>query len=125
TDIARFHPDLLLNLHGGSRSIALTLASLAPLRAGFTHYRAPSLYNIRIPRAQEILGVDRKVHTAEHVASAVLYLSAPMSEIPRARLLANPADKRPPYAVIHPFASSPDKQWNGFPQLLDSLQLEP
>ncbi len=123
--IFRFHPDLTLNLHGGSRSIALTGASLAPQRAGFAHYRAAGMYNIQIPRAQEILGVDRKVHTAEHVASAVFYLGAPMSEIPRAKLFARASEIDTPYAVIHPFASSTDKQWNGFAALLDSLPLKP
>ena len=44
------------------------------------------VYNVRIPRAQEILGVERKVHTAEHLASAMFYLGAPMVEIPRAKL---------------------------------------
>jgi ADP-heptose:LPS heptosyltransferase len=33
--IARWRPDLAVNLHGGTRSIALTVASRAPYRAGF------------------------------------------------------------------------------------------
>ena len=32
--------------------------------------RQQFVYNVQIPRAQEILGVERKVHTAEHLASA-------------------------------------------------------
>jgi heptosyltransferase-3 len=46
------------------------------------------MYNVRIPRAQDILGVDRHVHTAEHLASAMFYLGVPRCEIPRARLFA-------------------------------------
>ena len=47
------------------------------------------MYNVRIPRAQEILGVERTVHTAEHLASAMFYLGAPVGEIPRAKLVAS------------------------------------
>lgn len=109
--VAAWHPDLALNFHGGTRSIALTLASRARYRAGFQHYRAKWAYNVVIPRAQEILGVDRKVHTAEHLASAMFYLGAPVTEIPRARLFADAWPRPRPYAAIHPFASSPDKAW--------------
>jgi ADP-heptose:LPS heptosyltransferase len=109
--LAAFRPRLVLNLHGGPRSLALTLASLAPRRAGFAHYRAAWLYNIRIPTAQEVLGLNRKVHTAEHAASAMFYLGVPPQEIPRARLAARPSPRAGAYAVIHPFASSPDKTW--------------
>ena len=45
----------------------------APVSA---HFRFRPAYNVRIPRAQEILGTERKVHTAEHLASAIFYLGA-------------------------------------------------
>jgi heptosyltransferase-3 len=107
----RFGADLCLNLHGGTRSAVLTAASRARRRAGFAHFRYGWVYNTRIPRAQQILGVERKVHTAEHVASAMFHLGVPMTEIPRAALFADaPAGGRP-YAVIHPTASHPDKTW--------------
>lgn len=108
--VARLGPELVLNLHGGTRSAQLTLACRARLRAGFAHFRFSALYNIRIPRAQEILGVERKVHTAEHVASAMFYLGAPMGEIPRARLF---AERSTPtgVCVLHPAASAPEKTW--------------
>src|SRR5436190_827435 len=113
-DIARWRPELVLNLHGGTRSAQLTLAARARLRAGFGHFRFSAIYNIRIPRAQEVLGVERKVHTAEHLASAMFYLGVPRQDIPRARLFA-PVEQvsRPvlPQAVIHPMASAPDKTW--------------
>ncbi|MFZ0934052.1 MAG: lipopolysaccharide heptosyltransferase family protein, partial [Bryobacteraceae bacterium] len=63
--LRRWRPDLCLNLHGGTRSAFLTLASGARWRAGFGHFRHRFAYNVRIPRAQEILGVERAVHTAE------------------------------------------------------------
>lgn len=101
--------DLAINFHGGPRSMALTLGSR--FRAGFEHHRGSFLYSHRIPRAQEILGVERKVHTAEHLASAMFWLGVPPTEIPRARLFADLPPDRGNYAVIHPFASAPDKTW--------------
>lgn len=111
SEIHKWRPHLTLNLHGGGRSIRLTLAARSALRAGFGHFRLQSIYNIRIPRAQEILGVDRKVHTAEHLASAMFYLGVPQCEIPRARLFARSRPRVRPYAVLHPLASAPDKTW--------------
>lgn len=111
--LARWRPALCLNLHGGTRSAQLTAASLAPLRAGFAHFRWRSLYNVPIPTAQRILGVSRTVHTVEHAASAVFYLGVPVAAIPRARLFVSsaPPEVDGPYAVIHPFASAPEKTW--------------
>ena len=100
--------DLALNLHGGTRS--MLMAAKAKFRAGFAHHRYSFIYTHKIPKAQQILGVDRRVHTAEHVASAMFWLGVPRTEIPRARLSAVSPDL-PSYAVIHPFASAPDKTW--------------
>jgi ADP-heptose:LPS heptosyltransferase len=113
--LSRFRPQLALNVHGGATSVRLMLAAASGLRAGFGHFRFQPMYNVRIPRAQDILNVDRKVHTAEHLASAMFYLGVPHSEIPRARLFAatpTVLHARPrPYAVLHPFASQTDKTW--------------
>ena len=109
--VRKWRPDLCLNLHGGGRSTWITALSGARFRAGFAHFRYAWLYNVRIPRAQEILGVDRKVHTAEHLASAAFYLGAGRMEIPRARLFAEKSAPRRPYAVIHPMAAAADKTW--------------
>ena len=111
SEISRWRPELTLNLHGGATSVRLTLAARSRWRAGFSHFRFRPVYNIQIPRAQEILHVDRKVHTAEHVASAMFYLGVPQIEIPRARLFAQPSPSNRPYAVLHPMASAPDKTW--------------
>jgi ADP-heptose:LPS heptosyltransferase len=110
--VARFRPTLTINLHGGTRSMVLTAASGARLRAGFEHFRGSSMYNIRIPRAQVILNEERTVHTAEHLASAMFYLGAARQPIPRAKLFASRRSKPAlPLAVIHPFASAPGKTW--------------
>ena len=110
--VRKWRPWLCWNLHGGTASVRITAVSGARLRAGFAHFRYRFLYNVRIPRAQEILGEERKVHTAEHAASAVFYFGAPRVEIPRARLFAPPAAPSRPYAVIHPIASAPAKTWS-------------
>src|SRR3954453_16570342 len=53
SQVARTNPQLTLNLHGGTTSIWMTIASRARLRAGFAQFRAQAAYNVRIPRAQE------------------------------------------------------------------------
>jgi heptosyltransferase III len=129
--VRRFRPYLCLNLHGGTRSMWMTAASGARIRAGFAHHKGSSSYNYPIPRAQQILGVERTVHTAEHLASAIFHLGAPRSEIPRAMLYSGPAAERRPYAVIHPLAAAPEKTWrpDGFlrvaQHLADDHRLQP
>jgi len=134
-EIRAFRPALCLNLHGGTRSARLTLLSSARFRAGFDIFRPGWIYNTPIPTAQEILGVDRAVHTAEHAASALFYLGVPISDVPRAFVPA-PAGRSPlapssAYAVIHPFAATPEKTWPAASfleiarYLSQSLNLEP
>jgi ADP-heptose:LPS heptosyltransferase len=113
--VARWHPRMALNFHGGSRSMWLTAASGAEIRAGFAHHAYSFLYTAKIPRAQEILGEDRRVHTAEHMASAMFWMGVPRTAIPRAQLAAqrNAETALPAaaYVVFHPFASTPEKTW--------------
>ena len=101
-----FAPVLCLNLHGGTRSARLTLLSGARFRAGFEIFRPGWIYNTPIPTAQETLGIARRVHTAEHLASAMFYLGVPITEVPRARSNRPPGRSQyapsAPYAVIHP-----------------------
>ncbi len=130
--VRKWRPDLCLNLHGGGSSAGITAMSGARFRAGFAHFRHSWIYNVRIPRAQEILGVERQVHTAEHLASAAFYLGAPRVEIAQARLFAASAEKpSKPYAVIHPLAATRDKSWpperfaEAAQHIERSLELEP
>jgi lipopolysaccharide heptosyltransferase III len=105
------HPRLVLNLHGGTRSMMLTATSGAKYRVGFGHHSLSFVYTHKIPKAQEILGEERPVHTAEHLASAMFWLGVPRTEIPRAKLVARAKPSYPPYVVIHPFASALPKAW--------------
>lgn len=115
SSIRDFRPSLCLNLHGGTRSARLTLLSGARFRAGFYIFRPGWIYNTPIPTAQEVLGITRRVHTAEHAASAMFYLGVPITEIPRAHIEAMPGQgiyaPARPYAVIHPLAATVEKTW--------------
>jgi ADP-heptose:LPS heptosyltransferase len=108
-----FGPELCVNLHGGTRSARLTLLSGARFRAGFEIFRPGWIYNAPVPTAQETLGISRRVHTAEHMASAMFYLGVPITEVPRARIEPAPGgvSNAAPYAVIHPLAATPEKTW--------------
>lgn len=110
-----FAPVLCLNLHGGTRSARLTLLSGARFRAGFEIFRPGWIYNTPVPTAQETLGISRRVHTAEHLASAMFYLGVPITEVPRARIEPAPGRSQyapsSPYAVIHPLAATTEKTW--------------
>jgi ADP-heptose:LPS heptosyltransferase len=114
--VRQWKPTLCVNLHGGSRSQWMTALSGARWRAGFAHHATTLAYNCKIPRAQRILGVNRTVHTAEHLASAFFALGVPLQNVPRAQLFTVDPLKTDPapkgrYGVLHPFASAPDKQW--------------
>jgi ADP-heptose:LPS heptosyltransferase len=130
---------LCLNLHGGPSSTLLTRLSGARLKAGFEHFRSRRLYDFLIPDARLILG-QPALHTAEHQAAALFWLGLPRREIPAARLLVASKnetwwhEKRgeldiPPgvdYAVLHPTALYPTKQWapENFAQLGAYLERE-
>jgi ADP-heptose:LPS heptosyltransferase len=127
--LRRWRPTLCLNLHGGTRSAWLAAASGARHRAGFAHFRFGFVYDLLIPRAQEVLGVERTVHTAEHMASAMFWLGTPAGEVPRARLAGESVPHRP-IAVIHAVAATASKTWraDGFLAVAEHLQgggLEP
>jgi len=109
--VRQWHSTLCVNLHGGTRSQWMTALSGARWRAGFANHNTTLAYNIKIPRAQKILGVQRTVHTAEHMASAFFALGVPVQDVPRAQLSAGEPPVTGRYAVIHPFAAAADKQW--------------
>jgi ADP-heptose:LPS heptosyltransferase len=122
--LRRWHPGLCINFHGGTRSAWMCALSGAEHRSGFGHFRHQWAYNARIPRAQEILGVNRTVHTAEHLASAMFWLGAERGEIPRAKLSTTMPLKPGRTAVIHAVAATPEKTWraDGFLAVAHHLQ---
>ncbi len=123
--VRSWKPGLCINLHGGARSQWITALSGAKWRAGFAHHSMTWAYNFKIRRAQRILGVNRTVHTVEHLASAFFALGVPLQDVPGAELHAADSPIEGKYAVLHPFASAPDKQWppQRFCELARYLQL--
>ncbi len=109
--VRQWHPTLCVNLHGGTRSQWITALSGARWRAGFAHHATTLAYNFKIRRAQQIMGVHRRVHTAEHLASAFFALGVPLADVPRAQLFVSQPQMTERHAVLHPFASAPEKQW--------------
>jgi ADP-heptose:LPS heptosyltransferase len=45
------------------------------------------------------------------MASAFFSIGVPLQEVPRGQLFADPSPMTGKYAVIHPFASAPEKEW--------------
>lgn len=111
--IRALRPSLCIDMHGGSTAAWLTALSGARWRAGFRHFRQGWAYNVRVPRAQQVLGraPDAPVHTAEHHAAAIVHLGGAIREIPPARLRRAPSRHVPPYAVIHAGAAFHTKAW--------------
>jgi len=109
--VRQWKSKLCVNFHGGGRSQWMTALSGAKWRAGFAHHNMTFAYNLKIGRAQRILGVNRTVHTAEHLASAFFAMGVPVQDVPRARLAANDSPIQGRYAVLHPYASAPEKCW--------------
>lgn len=119
-------PSLCINLHGGNSSAWMTWFSGARYRAGYAHFPKRFVYNIRIPTAQQILGLheDAAIHTAEHHASAMFHLGAPHGEIPGAVLQAEAERPARPYAVFHVAAAYETKRWSAenFRQVAEAVR---
>lgn len=111
--VRALRPALCVDMHGGSTASWLSALSGARWRVGCAHFRHLWAYNVRIPRAQEVLGRGsaQKVHTAEHHAATMIHLGAPREEIPGARLGSLPLGDESRYAVIHAGAAYETKRW--------------
>lgn len=132
-EIRRLKPALCLDLYGSTRTARWTALSGARFRAGYGHVSGSYCYGIKIPRAQDVLGLpaDQPVHTAEQHASAIFHLGVPLAEIPRASLHAEPEKRERPYAVLHIAALYHTKEWpldrfrRTAEMLRDRMNLEP
>lgn len=111
--VRALRPALCVDMHGGSTASWLSALSGARWKVGCAHFRHSWAYNVRIPRAQDVLGREsaQKVHTAEHHAATMIHLGAPRDEIPAARLGSRPMQDESRYAVIHAGAAYETKRW--------------
>lgn len=112
------------NLHGGTLSALLTLASRARHRLGFGHFRFPFAYTCLAPDARTVLGSER-LHTVEQQLALFVWAGLPLSEIPPLQVFPQaPARKQieeklaalgitpgAAYAVLHPAANFFTKEW--------------
>lgn len=125
----------VLNLHGGTTSMAITAATHAPLRLGQDTHRWSWIYNGRIPASSTIWGKS-SLHTVEHQLTFMRWLGLAVSArsatlhidpVARARVAEYLERSRiSDYLVVHPTATLPTKQWTpmNFARLGDALLRE-
>src|SRR6266446_779894 len=87
----------------------------------------PSIPALREWQPRLCLNLHGGSRSAEHLASAIFYLGARSTQIPRARLSGVTRANSKPYAVIHPIASQPAKTWPAarFLEVAAYLDMEP
>jgi lipopolysaccharide heptosyltransferase II len=137
-EIRRRRYPAVLNLHGGSTSLLLTLASGAPLRIGQESFRHPWAYNVRIPPASSVWQRSG-IHTVEHQLTLLRWLGMevpaerrprlPVSAGARGRVrerLRQSGLEPGGYFLIQPTATLATKQWpeERFASLADRLAAE-
>jgi heptosyltransferase III len=122
-EIRRRGYDAVFNLHGGTTSFLITLASGSPLRVGQESFRRRWAYNVRIPSSAAVWGRSG-VHTVEHQLSALKWMGLPVpAEIPlklwpdpravdriRERLRAESIGDEA-FVQVHPTATLATKAW--------------
>ncbi|MBI3404254.1 MAG: glycosyltransferase family 9 protein, partial [Acidobacteria bacterium] len=130
---------VLFNQHGGPTSAVLTATSRVPVRICWAHCQFGFVYNVRVPGPSQFFGA-RAVHTVEHRMTQFYHAGLPRGPIPpaqvfpqadaiasvREKLRARGITPGQRYAVIHPGASHPSKQWplDGFAQVARWLHAE-
>jgi heptosyltransferase-3 len=132
-EIWKRHYPAVLNLHGGTTSILLTIVSRAKLRLGQKSHRGSWIYNAPIPSSSSIWH-KQSIHTVEHQLTTMRWLELPVPEEPRGSLyVTEEARSRvrnrlaqtgiSDYVLIQPTATLPTKQWPSecFAQLGDLI----
>ncbi len=113
----------VLNLHGGTTSLLLSLATGSRCRIGQVIFRKSWAYNFRIPPSSAVWQNDQ-LHTVEHQLSLLRWLNLPLPEKPLAKLYLDENTRKDVqerlrqagvsaggYCVIHPTATLATKQW--------------
>jgi ADP-heptose:LPS heptosyltransferase len=134
-EIRRRRYGAVLNLHGGTTSALLTLASGARLRIGQQKYRHAWIYHHLIP-PPPMVWQRTALHTVEDQMTFMRWLQLPVPARPRARLhldpgararigerLAAAAMQPARFLLIHPTATLDTKRWQErkFAELADRL----
>ncbi len=116
--------DLVINLHGGPRSVFQTVATRAPYRVGHQYFRNRWAYNVEVPPPEEVMKLNRPLHTVENQLSLLCALGIPPGKgelkvpICREAVLSLDAKLKQigivnhgPFVVIRPGATHKIKQW--------------
>jgi len=134
-EIRRRRYAAVLNLHGGTTSALLTLASGARFRIGQQKYRHAWIYHHLIPPPPTVWQRSA-LHTVEDQLTFMRWLQLPIPAKPRGTLHLDPgararigerlaaAGLQPSrYLLIHPTATLPTKRWEEwkFAELADRL----
>jgi len=134
-EVRRRHYPAVLNLHGGTTSQTLVLASGAKLRIGQETFRKAWMYNAKIPPSSSVWG-RTNLHTVEHQLTLLRWLGIPiyegrnfslyLEEDARRRLqgrLERAGMVLHRYLLIQPTATLRTKQWStsNFARLADDL----
>jgi lipopolysaccharide heptosyltransferase II len=132
-EIRRRRYPIVVNLHGGTTSALLTLASGATDRLGQEGYRNRWAYTAMIPSSSRVWQ-RYDLHTVEHQLSLMRWLQLPVPATPRGRLPLDPNARAQvrqrivsqgieEYILIHPTATLFTKQWKeaNYAELADLL----
>ena len=120
--IRQWHPDVAVDLHGGSTAAWLTRASGARLRVGYAGGRNRALYNHRVRDSGQLWDVARP-HTVQHQLSPLKSLGIQVEPIPPLKVAVESGAAQwarhwfeasgvgRPMVLIHPAAVFETKQW--------------
>lgn len=111
--IRRNKYDVAFNLHGGTTATFFVRASGAKHRVGFANYQYPFLYNHLLSSSADFWKQD-KTHSAEQQLALLGSVGVPVEDRPKSKLTVLESQIRNsnlPFAVIHPVAAFPTKQW--------------
>lgn len=114
---------LCVNLHGGPTSARFARLCGARWKAGFFHFRGQRTYDFSVPNPTALYQRET-VHTAEHQSAPFFWLGAPRRAVPASEVFVAPKGHAEfekwlsgagllarEYAVLHPTALFPTKQW--------------
>ncbi len=85
-EIRRLRYDVVFNLHGGTTSTFLTLASGAPHRVGYAAYRYSSAYHHRLSSSSDFWHQEF-THSAEQQLALLGFVGIPVDDRPKSRLM--------------------------------------
>lgn len=112
--------DVAFNLHGGTTSTFLTLLSGAKHRVGYANYQYSFLYNHLISSSSDFWGREF-THSAEQQLALLGVVDVPVQDRSPSTLqvteqalasIDQKLDLATPFALIHPAAAFPTKQWD-------------